>query len=633
MKRSDKAGAGGRGSGTGAQAAVAGAARKTQTPESLAPGPRPLAPIVPILALALVLVALAAYANHFENHFHFTDDRFILQNPNIRSLLNIPRIFFTEDHPIVIASLAFDFRLSGGFQPLWFHISTFIWFSALLVLMFLLFRRILDGNLWAALFGAALFGLHPANAETVNNIIQRGEVYGALGVVASLWLFIAYPEQRKRFWYLLPVVVASLANPAALIFPFILVAYIWLFERERTPLGTTLPAFGATLVLGLLIWKLTPAASTPFHTLAQPWAALYYFRSFFLPISLSADHGWDYSGGLTVAAGVLFVLALIAGAVYTAQRREMRPVAFGIVWFLLALIPAAFTPSAEAVNDYRMFIPFVGLALAVGWASSTDHRFSWSVKLWPAALVILLAAAIGTYVRNNVWHTEESVWRDAANKNPQNSRALALYGHSLVQGGDNTASLPYLQRAQELRPNDTDVEIDLAIANGGAGNDNAAARLFERAEAMAPNDPRPYYYYARWLKEKSRLGESRAHLETALRLNPAYLEAHELLARINGAQDQSAGVKPGENVSPEALLNQSAEDCKTGRYTECLAEAAQALKLRPGWAEAYGNISAAFLGMNRWDEGIQAARQALELNPYHQASKNNLRWALEHKPK
>jgi len=579
-------------------------------------------------AVALVIVALAAYANHFENSFHL-DDGAVLQNPYIRSLRNIPR-FFSGSHPIVTTSLAFDYWLSGGFQPLWFHISTFVWFSALLVLMFLLFRRILNGNLRAALFAAALFGLHPANAETVNNIIQRGEVYGALGVVASLWLFAAYPEQRKRFWYLLPVVVASLANPAVLIFPFLLIAYIWLFERERTPLAATLPAFASSAVLGLLIWRMTPAATAPLHTLAQPWAALYYFRSFFLPISLSADHGWDYSGGLTVAAGFLFVLALAAVAVYTAQRREMRPIAFGILWFLLALIPTVFTPSAQTVNDYRMFFPFVGLSLAV---CGTAHRFSWSVKLWPVALALLIAAGIGTHVRNNVWHTEESLWRDTANKNPQNSRALALYGHSLVQRGDYTTSLPYLQQAQELRPNDTDVEIDLAIANGGAGNDNAAARFFDRAEAMAPNDPRPYYFYARWLKEKGRLAESRAHLEAALRLNPAYLEAHQLIAQINGAQDQALGLKPGENASPETLLNQSAEDCKMGRYAECLAEAAQALKLRPAWAEAYGNISAAFLGMNRWDEGIQAARQALQLNPNYQVAKNNLRWALEHKPK
>jgi tetratricopeptide (TPR) repeat protein len=598
---------------------------------------RPLAPF-----FALVFVVLAAYANHFQNGFHFDDGNSILQNPYIRSLRNIPR-FFTDAawsssiaelaryRPIVTTSLALDYWLSGGPHPLWFHISTFLWFSVLVVFVFLLFRRILDGNLWIALFAAALFALHPADAETMNYIIERGQVYAALGVVASLWLFIAYPAQRRRLWYLLPAIVASLANPAALIFPLILLAYVWLFEREQTRLDVMIPPFAASAVLGLLIWKMTPAGGPLLHTLTQPWAALYYFRSFFLPISLSADHGWDYSGGLRIAAGFLFVLALAAVAFYTAQRREMRPIAFGLVWFLLALLPAALTPSTEVVSDYRMFFPFVGLTLAVAGTlkllarSGTDHRFLWPVKAMP--LVLLLAAAIGTYVRNNVWHTEESLWRDAANKNPQNVQALALYGHALVQHNNYAGSLTYLKRAQDLRPNDVDVVTDLAIANGGVGN-SAAATFFERAEAMAPNDPRPYYFYGRWLKQKGLLSESRAQLEAALRMNPAYVEAHQLLGQMSGARDEA-----GNNASPEALLNQSGEDCKSGRYTECLAEAAQALKLRPAWADAYGNISAAFLGMQHWDEGIQAARQALNLNPNHQAAKNNLRWALEHKPK
>jgi tetratricopeptide (TPR) repeat protein len=611
-------------------------AQEAPAPQPPASSLRPLAPF-----FALVLVALAAYANHFYNGFHFDDGYTILQNPYIRSLRNVPR-FFTDAawsssipelaryRPIVTTSLALDYWLSNGLRPLWFHISTFCWFLALLVFVFLLFRRILDGNLWIALFAAALFALHPANAEALNYIIARGEVYAALGVVASLWLFIAHPEQRNRLWYLLPVVVASLANPTTLIFPLILLAYVWLFEREQTPLVATLPAFAASAALGLLIWKMTPAGGPPLHALTQPWAALYYFRSFFLPVSLSADHGWDYSGGLRIAAGFLFVLALAAVAVYTAWRREMRPIAFGITWFLLGLLPV--TRSTEVVSDYRMFFPFIGLALAAGWAlklaagSGTDHRFLWSVKAVPLAL--LLVAAIGTHIRNDVWHTEESLWRDAANKNPQNGQALTLYGHALVQRGDYAGSLPYLKRAQDLRPNDADVITDLAVANGGVGNDSAATSLFERAEATAPNDPRPYYFYGRWLKEKGRLSDSRAQLGAALRLNPAYLEAHQLMGQLYGAQDEAAN-----NNSPEALLNQSGEDCKNGRYTECLAEAAQALKLRPAWADAYGNISAAFLGLQDWDNGIQAAQQALRINPFHQAARNNLQWALEHKPK
>ena len=40
---------------------------------------------------------------------------------------------------------------------------------------------------------AACYGLHPANAETVNYIIQRADLYSTLGVVASLLWFVALP--------------------------------------------------------------------------------------------------------------------------------------------------------------------------------------------------------------------------------------------------------------------------------------------------------------------------------------------------------------------------------------------------------------------------------------------------------
>ena len=80
-----------------------------------------------------------------------------------------------------------------------------VWFALQLVLMFLLFRRIMDladphpsnGNFWTALAAAACYGLHPANAETVNYIIQRADLYCTLGVVASLLWFAAKPAAAE----------------------------------------------------------------------------------------------------------------------------------------------------------------------------------------------------------------------------------------------------------------------------------------------------------------------------------------------------------------------------------------------------------------------------------------------------
>src|SRR5258708_21704302 len=101
----------------------------------------------------------------------------------------------------------------------------------------------------------------------------------------------------------------------------------------------------------------------------QPWVALHYFCSFFLPTDLAADSDWHYLDPFSpqAMAGYLFVAGLLWAAYYTSRRREMRPIAFGIIWFIVTLLPTSLLPLADVANDHRMFFPFVGLTLAVVW--------------------------------------------------------------------------------------------------------------------------------------------------------------------------------------------------------------------------------------------------------------------------
>jgi hypothetical protein len=103
----------------------------------------------------LCLGLLGTYANHFHNSFHFDDFHTITQNPAIRSLANVPR-FFTDGRtfsvlpthasyrPVVSTSLALDYRMGGGLNPLWFHTSTFFWYVVQLALMYLLFVKVME---------------------------------------------------------------------------------------------------------------------------------------------------------------------------------------------------------------------------------------------------------------------------------------------------------------------------------------------------------------------------------------------------------------------------------------------------------------------------------------------------------
>src|SRR5258708_2904758 len=160
----------------------------------------------PWLGAAFLLAALlAAYANHFHNSFHFDDAHTIVNNASIRELRNIP-LFFRDAttfsslpsnqsyRPLVSTLLAIDYRL-GRLQLFWFHASIFALFVVLTVLLAFVINRLLDDgtissrNRWIALAAAAWYGLHPANADTVNYMIASSEVISTLGIITSFALY------------------------------------------------------------------------------------------------------------------------------------------------------------------------------------------------------------------------------------------------------------------------------------------------------------------------------------------------------------------------------------------------------------------------------------------------------------
>mgnify|MGYP001792484958 CR=1 FL=1 len=185
------------------------------------------------LGAALLLVALlAAYANHFHTSFHFDDAHTIETNASIHELRNIP-LFFRDAttfsalpsnqsyRPLVSTLLAIDYKLGGGLHPFWFQLSIFALFVVLTLLLAFVIYRVLEivapssPNLWIAGAAAAWYGLHPANADTINYIISLSEVISTLGVVASFAVYFVFPRLRHYYLYVLPAAFGILAKPPA----------------------------------------------------------------------------------------------------------------------------------------------------------------------------------------------------------------------------------------------------------------------------------------------------------------------------------------------------------------------------------------------------------------------------------
>src|ERR1043166_6351940 len=357
--------------------------------------PKSVAPVL----VALVLVA--PYANHFHNSFHFDDAHTIVNNAAIRELGNIPR-FFTDAttfsalpsnqsyRPLVSTLLAIDYRI-GGLNPFWFHLSIFALFVALVFLIaFVVYP--LTYNVWLAFGAAALYGLHPANADTVNYIIASAEIMSALGIVGSFAVYFAFPNLRRYFVFALPAALAVLAKPPAAIFAVLFAIYRLLFSSRGGRLALLRDAtawqaetrlqrareiavpFLICAAMLLFVQAMTPhtwvsgAANARNYVITQPYVALLYFKTFFWPSDLSADYDLDpltSTSDPRFWVGAVFIVLLVTMSILCARFKQARVISFGLLWFLIALLPTSLFPLAEVMNDHRTFIPYIGLVIAI----------------------------------------------------------------------------------------------------------------------------------------------------------------------------------------------------------------------------------------------------------------------------
>jgi protein O-mannosyl-transferase len=644
------------------------------------------------LLFAGILLAVAlTYANSLRNSFHFDDFHTIVDNPFLNSPRNIPRFFSDATtfsvlppnrtwRPILSTTLALDVAASQHFThtPLnaaLFHLDSLFLFALTLAAFFALALALFPNQpSWPLLatFAAALYALHPALAETVNYIIQRGDILVSLGTLTALTLYVRSPLARRRHLYLLPFALAMLSKPTASIFPLLLLTWLLLFDPQppRRLLTAITPSLIAAALLLWLQHRMTPPTFAPTglsassYRIAQPYVLLRQFTTFVLPLHLNVDSDLQPFPALSPHAllGDAFLLTLLLTIFFTSRRDSLKPIAFGLAFFLFTNLPTSVFPLAELENDHRLFLPFAGLALAAAWtlhlAIRTLSLETHPILLTTAAGALLFASALGTHTRNRVWATEETLWLDDTLKSPHNSRGLMNYGLTQMELGRYDTALDYFLRALPLAPNYATLEINIAIDYGQLNNETLALQHFHRAIALAPESDQPWFYLGRYFVTTSRTEDALDPLRRAVALNPTRLAPRNLLLRADlatGNLDEARTLATAtlllDPTNPDALsflhnstpapatqdpaatwTNLSLTLYQQHDYPGCAAAARHAIALDPNLPEAWNNLAAADLGLAQWDDAILAANRALTLRPDFPLARNNLAWAQSHRP-
>lgn len=677
--------------------------------------------LISIFVLIAIVVTIV-YSNHFGNVFHLDDTHTIIENNYIKDIKNIP-LFFRDGttfsalptnqsyRPIVTASLAFDYWLGKSFDPFYFHLSMFIVFLAQGLLMMFFYWKILDltgmpGKLNIILTSAATawYLLHPVNAETINYVISRSDSYSTFFVVLAFVIYMYSPFCKRWHLYLIPVVLGALTKEPVVMFAGLMFFYQLCFEQQvnlkkliekfdkkeidkiKATIITSLPSILCSGALAVFLTLMRPKTFSPGgislinYLITQPYVIFHYVVSLFFPLWLSIDTDWEpFSTMLEgrIFIGIGFIVILVYLIVVTSQEQKLRPICFGIAWFLLALIPTSVVPLAEVLNYHRPFFPYVGLIIAVfaflELLFSKYDLISAKQELKPIAIGTLVIAigfyGLGTHLRNKVWSTDEAIWKDATIKSPRNGRALMSYGLVLMGKADYANAEKYMIKALEFTPYYAYLHINIGILKEAMGQTAEAEKYFQQGVQYGGIYPTVFFFYGRFLKNQNRLPEAVEKLTKALSLAPNHVDSQRMLMEIYQQQEEFTKLEaladlvlkqspnnieakfylqaaknkqsPLETAkatayaikTPQSLLDLSLKYYLAGRYEDCIDAANEALKLKTDYAEAYNNICTAYNGLKQWDKAIPACEQAIKLKSDFQLAKNNLAWAQDEKKK
>lgn len=595
-----------------------------------------------------------------------------------------------------------------GLNSFYYHLSIFTCFVLQAILMFMLFQKIFDEtikhrwNKYFALFATALYCFHTAMAETLNYVISRSDGFSTLMVMLALVVYIYYPKLRKFGIYLIPYIFGFFVKEPALMFGPILFFYVVLFEKkadlskmfERENLQKILGGFRAVLAplsiaVVLVIFNkvmqsktFVPGTNSAWnYFITQPFVIVHYFKTFILPSELSADTDWRILTGIInikFFMGMMFIVGMLWLAIRLSRNNIFRGISFGIFWFFLALLPtSSFIPLSEVLNDHRVFFPYIGLALAFTavliylliiknekfFLSSTEMKVLTGIFI----IIVLGGFAYGTYQRNKVWSSGESLWLDVTKKSPENGRGLMNYALSQMSKGNYKDAKIYFEKALVLTPNYSLLYINLGVLHSALGDLKKAEEYYKSAVSLRTYADQSYYYYGNFLYGQKRYDEAKQMLRNSIANNPANTTSRFVLMALYSDTEDWASLQnlatetlhymPGDakclayidasknkkgklEVAAEAAkkdpsatnyLNLSLSYYEAGKYAECVDACKEAIKLKPDYALAYNNMCSAYNALKMYDKAIEACNKAIAIQPDFTLAKNNLKLALDSK--
>jgi len=492
----------------------------------------------------LLLLLLTAFTHIWEvsGEFVYDDMAYIALNPAVQNgLTDWERVFIDPSmysgqatghyRPLVVLSYKLNRAMGDTTVPfkvtqLFLHVCAVL---ALFWALSALSRGFVDMHPWLPVVAAGLFGILPFNVEAVHFMSARSAVlcglFGILSVALYVKMRAANGWRAVGFYgaHLLALVAAVFSKETAITLPGVILAMdLLLIRRAGVDLRSSrfwmpyLP-YAVGLMVAISIMPNMGYIFEYLHrVIEEEWrlaTAIYCLvenaRLMVLPTGLTVAHPIDATVRLTSPATLWsgFILLGMAGATVWAGRR-LPLAAFGVVWYLLLIIPSTFVHLTTILLENRGYSSSAGVCMLLAalffalWEAAARNRTALVV----AGGVVVSVFLAMSMVRERVWASNTTLWTDAVAHDPDsydarhNLATVFLLAGRLEDAAKEYEFLVRISGSEESK-------YALGRVRVRQGRYADAYRIFEDIAQTSPTNPTPLFEMAVLLQRQNREDE------------------------------------------------------------------------------------------------------------------------------
>ena len=469
-----------------------------------------------LFVAALVVAILLVYQPAWRGGILWDDDKHITL-PDLRSWDGLWRIWFDvgatlQYYPMLHSAFWIEHRLWGG-AMLGYHLVNIFWHATAAFLVALILRRLAFPGAYLA---AAIFALHPVQAESVAWITEQKNTLSAVFYLAAMLVYLYFDQTGKKplyCWALGLFLLAILSKTVTATLPGALLVIFWWqrgrlsWKKDVLPLvpffllgagggmitawwelkinNCVGPEFEFTLVERLLI----AGRAIWFHLWKLCWPT---DLTFIYPRwQIDPAAWWQYLFPLGV-------MGLVVG-LWSIRRRTRAPLA-ALLFFGGTLFPVLgffnlYTFRYSLVANHYQYLASLGpIILAAAGAALLFARWQpWPRRAGYAVSLVMLAVLAGlTWRQSQMYGDIETLYGKTIAENPDCWLAHGNLGVVLAGRGQVDEAIAHYRKSLEIKP-------DYALSHYNLGA--AFAHL-------------------------GRIDEAMAHYQKAVEIQPDYVEAH-----------------------------------------------------------------------------------------------------------